>query len=149
MKKTFCDTCGAPADDTVNGGTYTKTPNGEQWSGLNSKKGCTGWWQPMIVTTATFGFENHRQISTDSPDLCRPCANKLIASLITKNPDGKIHTWQELVAAADNKQSVIGPHAFLRPRPAAFVLNMNFAMVSQALVTGLDIYEPKKGAKKS
>ncbi len=54
-----------------------------------------------------------------------------------------INDLYALSIAVDNKQSVYVPksHAFLKPKPAAFIINLSGAILLRLFRTGMYVYE--------
>ena len=59
----------------------------------------------------------------------------------------RVRTLIQLVRAATDRRSVIGPFTQNHPSPAAFVANLPGFQLYVALERGLWLYEPAKGRK--
>lgn len=62
------------------------------------------------------------------------------------HPPERLRTLSDLVNAAERKKSVVCPgfHAWVKPKPAAVVINLSGAIIYELLNAGIYVYEKPK-----
>jgi len=78
MKKTFCDICGAPADE----GSFDKSQVAQHAKASHPNDQC------QVLLRPVFSFINNPTGYTGPPDLCRKCMGKLVNDLRVQFEDG-------------------------------------------------------------